>query len=85
MSVLHTAADLVLHLDRHLIELLTLYGAWIYAILFLAPDLSVLAYLGGPKLGALVYNALHTTIFPLAARARDSGQACHAGSPRCSR
>ena len=34
MSMLHTAADLVLHLDRHLIELLTLYGAWIYAILF---------------------------------------------------
>jgi len=34
MSVLHTAADLVLHLDRHLIELLMLYHAWIYAILF---------------------------------------------------
>jgi membrane-associated protein len=32
--VLHTAADLVLHLDRHLIELLMLYHAWIYAILF---------------------------------------------------
>lgn len=28
------AADLVLHLDRHLIELLMLYHAWIYAILF---------------------------------------------------
>jgi membrane-associated protein len=34
MSMLHSAADLVLHLDRHLIELLALYGAWIYAILF---------------------------------------------------
>jgi membrane-associated protein len=34
MSLLHNAADLVLHLDRHLIELLALYGAWIYAILF---------------------------------------------------
>jgi membrane-associated protein len=34
MSLLHTAADLVLHLDRHLIELLMLYHAWIYAILF---------------------------------------------------
>jgi membrane-associated protein len=34
MSALHMAADLVLHLDRHLIELLMLYHAWIYAILF---------------------------------------------------
>ena len=34
MDLLHTAADLVLHLDRHLVELLTLYHAWIYAILF---------------------------------------------------
>jgi membrane-associated protein len=34
MSLLHTAADLVLHLDRHLIELLQLYNVWIYAILF---------------------------------------------------
>jgi membrane-associated protein len=34
MNLLQHAADLVLHLDRHLIELLTLYGAWIYAILF---------------------------------------------------
>ncbi|HEY3732201.1 MAG TPA: VTT domain-containing protein [Steroidobacteraceae bacterium] len=34
MSLLHTAADLVLHLDRHLIDLLVLYGSWLYAILF---------------------------------------------------
>ncbi|MGH8231573.1 MAG: VTT domain-containing protein [Steroidobacteraceae bacterium] len=34
MSLLHSAADLVLHLDRHLIELLALYGGWLYAILF---------------------------------------------------
>jgi membrane-associated protein len=34
MDLLHTAADLVLHLDRHLVELLMLYHAWIYAILF---------------------------------------------------
>jgi membrane-associated protein len=31
---MHMAIDLVLHLDRHLIELLTLYHGWIYAILF---------------------------------------------------
>jgi len=34
MSMLHSAADLVLHLDRHLIELLMMYHTWIYAILF---------------------------------------------------
>ena len=34
MSVLHNAADLVLHLDRHLIELLMRYDVWIYGILF---------------------------------------------------
>ncbi|MFO1454763.1 MAG: DedA family protein [Steroidobacteraceae bacterium] len=27
--------DFVLHLDRHLVELMSQYGAWIYAILFL--------------------------------------------------
>ena len=34
MSLLHSAADLVLHLDRHLVELLMNYHIWIYAILF---------------------------------------------------
>jgi hypothetical protein len=39
---------------------------WLYAVLFLAPDLSFLAYLGGPKVGAWVYNAAHTSIIPMA-------------------
>src|SRR5580658_2877752 len=34
MSLLHTAADLVLHLDKHLVDLVTNYHLWIYAILF---------------------------------------------------
>jgi membrane-associated protein len=34
MSLLHIAIDWVLHLDRHLVELLLRYGAWVYAILF---------------------------------------------------
>src|ERR1700736_227130 len=38
---------------------------WLFAVLFLAPDLSFLAYLAGPRLGAMVYNALHATIGPL--------------------
>jgi len=39
---------------------------WLYAVLFLAPDLSFAAYLAGPKIGAVVYNAAHTTIIPFA-------------------
>jgi membrane-associated protein len=34
VSLLHGAADLILHLDRHLVELLVNYHVWIYAILF---------------------------------------------------
>ena len=37
----------------------------LYGLLFFAPDLSMLAYLAGPRLGAFVYNALHATIGPL--------------------
>ena len=39
---------------------------WLYAVLFLAPDLSFLAYLAGPKAGARVYNAAHSIIVPMA-------------------
>jgi len=38
---------------------------WMFAILFLAPDLSFLGYLFGPKVGAVVYNICHSTILPL--------------------
>ena len=39
---------------------------WIYAILFLAPDLSFAAYVAGPKAGAIVYNAAHSYLLPVA-------------------
>ena len=39
---------------------------WLYAILFFAPDLSFAAYAAGPKAGALVYNAFHSTVGPAA-------------------
>jgi hypothetical protein len=47
-----------------------LYGVWdgswwIYAILFLAPDLSFAAYLAGPRIGAIVYNAAHSYMAPV--------------------
>ena len=39
---------------------------WLYFVLFLAPDLSFLAYLAGPKFGAWIYNAAHSTLIPMA-------------------
>lgn len=39
---------------------------WLFAVLFLAPDLSFLGYLGGARIGAIVYNAAHTLVAPLA-------------------
>jgi hypothetical protein len=49
---------------------IALYGRlgdswWLFAILFLAPDLSFLAYFAGPRAGAIAYNAAHTTIGPV--------------------
>jgi hypothetical protein len=32
-----------------------------YFVYFLVPDISFLAYLAGPSIGALVYNAFHST------------------------
>jgi len=40
-------------------------GNWrLFALLFLAPDLSMLAYLRGPAAGALGYNLVHTYTAP---------------------
>ena len=39
---------------------------WVYAILFLAPDLGFLGYLAGPGAGAMVYNAAHSYLAPMA-------------------
>jgi hypothetical protein len=39
---------------------------WVFVILFLAPDLSFAAYLAGPKAGAIVYNAAHSYMAPMA-------------------
>ena len=35
IELLQFGLDFILHLDRHLVELLALYGPWIYAILFI--------------------------------------------------
>jgi len=39
---------------------------WVYAIVFLAPDLSFAAYLAGPRAGAIIYNAAHSYMAPMA-------------------
>jgi len=40
-------------------------GNWIlFAMLLLAPDLAMLGYLGGPRVGAATYNLFHTYLLP---------------------
>ena len=39
---------------------------WVYAIVFLVPDLSFAAYLAGPRAGAIIYNAAHSYMTPMA-------------------
>ena len=50
---------------------LTVYGmnqtGWVvFALFFLAPDLGMIGYGFGPRVGAWTYNLLHTTVLPLA-------------------
>ena len=48
------------------VSLATGYAWWIFALLILAPDLSMIGYLAGPHAGAIAYNVVHTLIAPLA-------------------
>ena len=52
------------------IGMTSLYAAWggswwVYAFVFLAPDLSFIAYLSGPKFGAMIYNTAHCYMAPM--------------------
>lgn len=38
---------------------------WLLAVLALAPDLSMVGYLAGPRIGSLSYNAAHTYVGPV--------------------
>lgn len=38
---------------------------WLFAALWLVPDVSMLGYLAGPCRGARVYNAVHTYTLPI--------------------
>lgn len=39
---------------------------WVFLLLLLAPDVSLLGLLAGPRAGASIYNAVHTMVGPLA-------------------
>lgn len=38
---------------------------WLYLLLILAPDLSMVGYLRGPAVGSTVYNVVHTYVLPV--------------------
>jgi Domain of unknown function (DUF4260) len=43
-----------------------LHASWIlFAVLILAPDLVILGYLSGVRIGASLYNLVHTLVAPL--------------------
>jgi Domain of unknown function (DUF4260) len=42
------------------------YSWLLLLVLFLAPDLSMIGYLGGPRVGALTYDVVHTYALPIA-------------------
>jgi hypothetical protein len=44
------------------------HGGWLwFGLLFLAPDLAMLGYIVNKRIGAAVYNSVHTYAAPLAA------------------
>jgi hypothetical protein len=50
-------------------------GSWIlFAVLFLAPDLSFFGYIASPRDGAIAFNVAHSTLGPLALLALAYGQ-----------
>ena len=38
---------------------------WLFAALWLVPDLSMLGYLAGPRRGSYCYNAVHSYVLPV--------------------
>jgi hypothetical protein len=41
------------------------FNWWVFALFLLTPDLPMLLYLINPRLGSVVYNLVHTIIFPV--------------------
>jgi hypothetical protein len=73
MGVLLTDPTRLLRLEglALLVPILVAYGTlgfswWVFAALVLLPDLSMVGYARGPRVGALVYNLAHASVLPLA-------------------
>jgi hypothetical protein len=41
------------------------YPWWLLVVLALAPDLSIVGYVGGARVGAVAYDVAHTYVFPV--------------------
>ena len=39
---------------------------WLLVVLALAPDIAMVGYLAGPRVGSYAYNAVHTYVGPVA-------------------
>ena len=66
-----TQPSTLLHLEGGVLLAMSalLYGWlggnwWLFALLLLAPDLSMIGYLAGKEAGATVYNAFHNYLLP---------------------
>jgi hypothetical protein len=74
LVLLVSAAVAYFHLD---------YSTLAFFLLFLAPDVSIVAYAMGPRIGALAYDVVHTTVPGVALAAiglvSDSGLAIQLG------
>jgi hypothetical protein len=64
---------LILRLEGGALFLAALYAHWLtggswwlFLVLFLMPDVSFAAYLVIPRIGAFAYNAVHSTVGPIA-------------------
>lgn len=69
-----------LRIEGAAVLVLALYGyatvdgpIWLLAVLALAPDLSMVGYLAGSRVGSLSYNVVHTYTLPLALGATGFG------------
>jgi len=47
---------------------------WTFALLLFAPDVALLGYLAGSRVGGLLYNGLHSYIGPLTLAAAAGGE-----------
>lgn len=72
-SLVFSLPRLLLHAEGFaaLVVSIALYAhlganGWVFALLLLAPDASMIGYLVNVRLGSLTYNAAHTYTLPLA-------------------